>query len=160
MCTVVLNKNTGEATITTQADGPLDDLAPKSFHEVLVKWGCMWMWGNMKWFREDDWIADSIQDGSCIAVTDGSYTKKLFLSIQFAALVIECQQGCGQLWCSFPESSKMVCSYRGELVGLMAIHLLLLAVNKTQPHLQGLVHIYSAWEPWRRSNTYRHPEFR
>ncbi len=37
----------------------------------------------------------------------------------------------------------MACSYRGELVGLTAIHLLLLAVNETHPLLQGSDHIYS-----------------
>jgi hypothetical protein len=37
----------------------------------------------------------------------------------------------------------MGCSYRGELAGLMVIHLLLLAVNKVTPTLTGLVHIYS-----------------
>jgi hypothetical protein len=37
----------------------------------------------------------------------------------------------------------MVCSYRGELVGLMAIHLILLAINEVNPGLTGLVHVYS-----------------
>ena len=45
------------------------------------------------------------------------------------------------MWCSFPEAST-VCSYQGELVGLMAIHLLLLATNEVNPGLHGSVHIY------------------
>jgi hypothetical protein len=69
--------------------------------------------------------------------------KKLFPSIHSAKSIIECQKGRGRLWCSFLEPSRTACSYRGELVGLMAIHLLLLAVNKTHPLLQGSVHIYS-----------------
>ncbi len=35
----------------------------------------------------------------------------------------------------------MACSYHGELVGLMAIHLILLAINEVNPGLTGLVHI-------------------
>jgi hypothetical protein len=37
----------------------------------------------------------------------------------------------------------MACSYRGDLVGLMAIHLLLLSVNEVRPNLKGIAHIYS-----------------
>jgi hypothetical protein len=98
---------------------------------------------NLKWTGEDDWIASSIQDGSCIAVTDDSYMKHLFPTIHSAALILECQKGRGRLWCSFPKASTPACSYNGELVGLMAIHLLLLAVNETYPALQGSIHIYS-----------------
>ncbi len=46
-------------------------------------------------------------------------------------------------WKTMVEPSKAACSYRGELVGLIAIHLLLLAVNENHPLLQGSVHIYS-----------------
>jgi hypothetical protein len=101
------------------------------------------MWENLKWIGKDGWIASSIQDGLCIAVTDGSYMKHLFCTIHSTALVLECQKGRGRPWCSFPEASTTVCSYRGEMVGLMAIHLLLLAVNETHPSLQGSTHLYS-----------------
>mmetsp|Transcript_35773 Transcript_35773/g.73112 ORF Transcript_35773/g.73112 Transcript_35773/m.73112 type:complete len:103 (-) Transcript_35773:1065-1373(-) len=35
------------------------------------------------------------------------------------------------------------CAYRGELLGLLAIHLILLAVNKLSPSLSGSTQIYS-----------------
>jgi len=35
------------------------------------------------------------------------------------------------------------CAYRGELLGLLAIHLILLSTHKTCPNLTGSVHIYS-----------------
>ena len=35
------------------------------------------------------------------------------------------------------------CSYRGELLGLLAIHLVLLSINKISPTLTGSVHIFS-----------------
>jgi hypothetical protein len=44
---------------------------------------------------------------------------------------------------SFPEASKAANAFRGELLGLMAIHLLLLAVNTVSPGLASRVKIYS-----------------
>ncbi len=76
------------------------------------------------------WIAKAIEDGTLIAVTDGSYMKDLYPNIHLAVLVLECTKGHGRLWCSFPEASEIACSYRGKLVGLMAIHLILLSINK------------------------------
>jgi hypothetical protein len=63
--------------------------------------------------------------------------------IHSAAFVLECTNGRGRLWGSFPEASRSACSYRGKLVGLMAIHLILLAINKVNPDITGSVHIYS-----------------
>jgi hypothetical protein len=44
---------------------------------------------------------------------------------------------------AFSEQTMAACSYRGELLGLLAIHLILLSVNKVNPNLLGSVHIYS-----------------
>ncbi len=97
---------------------------------ILEKWGNTWMWESIQWVGDDNWIAEAIKEGSCTAVTDGSYMKDLHLQVHLAAFVFECSKGRGRLWGSFPEASRSACSYKGELVGLMAIHLLLLAVNK------------------------------
>jgi hypothetical protein len=79
----------------------------------------------------------------CVAVTDGSYMGTLYPDIHFAAFVLECSNRSGRLWGSFPESSHCACSYRGELVGLMAIHLILLMVNEVNKSLTGHVDIFS-----------------
>ncbi len=44
---------------------------------------------------------------------------------------------------SFVEHTPNTGSYRGELLGLMAIHLILRSINEVFTVLQGLVHIYS-----------------
>merc|ERR1711966_107670 len=49
----------------------------------------------------------------------------------------------GRIVGSFPEASKVANAYRGELLGLMAIHLILLALNKVWPTLQGRAKVYS-----------------
>jgi hypothetical protein len=116
---------------------------PSAFWQVLTKWEQMWIWDNLQWVGDDNWIAEAIRGGTCVAVTDGSYMGTLYLEIHSAAFVLECSNGSGQLWGSFSESSHCACSYRGELVGLMAIHLILLAVNEVNKDLMGHVHIYS-----------------
>jgi hypothetical protein len=87
------------------------------------------MWDNIQWLGIDDWIAGSIATNTCIAVTDGSYVKSLYPNVLSATFVLECTRGGGSLWGSFPEASKQACSYRGELICLMAIHLILLSIN-------------------------------
>jgi hypothetical protein len=43
----------------------------------------------------------------------------------------------------FPEQALNAGSYRGESAGLMAIHLLLLAINEVHPGLKGSITIFS-----------------
>jgi hypothetical protein len=101
------------------------------------------MWDNIQWVGYDIWIAGSIAARSCITVTDGSYMKALYPNIHSAAFVLEGTRGGGQLWGSFSESSRQACSYRGELISLMAIHLILLSVNEVYLDLTGSVEIFS-----------------
>ena len=56
---------------------------------------------------------------------------------------LECTKGRGHLVLSFAEQSPTVSAYHGELLGLLAFHLLLLSFNKVQPHLTSCVMIYS-----------------
>ena len=134
------------ASIVSVASTVHSDFSTNSyscFLDVLVEWGYTWMWDNLKIEGAEDWILQSIQDGSIFAVTDGSYLKELYPDVCSAAFVLECQQGRGRIVGSFVEQSSAACAYRGELLGLMAIHLILLAANHTQPHLQGNVTIFS-----------------
>jgi hypothetical protein len=101
------------------------------------------MWDNIQWEGNDNWLADSIQQGTCIAMTDESYMQTLYPVIHLAAFVLECLNKTGRLWGSFPESSRCACSYRRELVGLMAIHLIILSVNEVNVGLMGCVDNYS-----------------
>jgi hypothetical protein len=100
------------------------------------------MWEKLQWVGDDDWILEAIANENLIAVTEGLYMKDLYSNIHSAAVVLECSKGCRRVWCSFPEVSQVACSYSGELVGLMAIHLILLAINKINPDLAGMVHIF------------------
>ena len=44
---------------------------------------------------------------------------------------------------SFPEQTVAACAYLGKLLGLMAIHLILLAANIVRPDLEGSIEVHS-----------------
>jgi hypothetical protein len=101
------------------------------------------MWDNLAITGILDWLAASIAVSSCVAVTDGSYMKELHPYLNSAAFVLECSKGRGRLMGSFVEQTPNAGSYRGKLLGLMAIHLILRSMNEVFKDLRGLVHIYS-----------------
>ncbi len=45
--------------------------------DVLQSWGCCWIWENLRIVGDNDWIKEAIEDGSCVAVTDGSCIKQV-----------------------------------------------------------------------------------
>jgi hypothetical protein len=90
-----------------------------------------------------EWLHHSIIDESLVAVTDGSYIRELYPHLCSAAFVLECGKGQGWITGSFSESLAVANAYQGELLGLMAIHLLLLSMNKIHPMLEGSVEIVS-----------------
>ncbi len=94
----------------------------------------------------DGWsrlVAEAIADSTLVAVTDGSYIRELYPQLCSAAFVLECAKGRGRLIGSFSQSTMVANAYRGELLGLLAIHLLLLSINKIHPTLEGSTEIVS-----------------
>jgi hypothetical protein len=77
------------------------------------------------------------------AVTDGSYMKELYPNMNSCAYILECSRGRGRMSGAFLEQTTAACSYRGKLLGLLAIHLVRLSVNRIYPTVTGLVHIFS-----------------
>ena len=78
-------------------------------------------------------MAEAIRDNTLVAVTDGSYMKELYPTMNSCAFIFECSAGGGRLTGAFSEQMMAACSYRGELLGLLAIHLILLSINKLTP---------------------------
>ncbi len=82
-------------------------------------------------------------------VTDGSYMKELYPYLNSAAFVLECSKGRGRLTGSFVKQTPNAGSYQGEILGHMAIHLLLRGINEALQGQQGAVHnSWTAWGPW------------
>ena len=101
------------------------------------------MWDNLQITGDIGWIAEAIADNTLLAITNGSYMKELYPHLNSAAFVLECAKGRGWLMGLFTEHTKDACSYRGELLGLMGIHVILLAVNECTPGITGSAQIYS-----------------
>jgi hypothetical protein len=116
---------------------------PRTFLEVLHSWGNTWLWANLSISGGADWIQDAVSEGTLVAVTDGSYIRELCPNLCSAAFVLECTKGQGRMIGSFSESLTVANAYRGELLGLMAIHLILLSINKMNCELSGKVEIVS-----------------
>lgn len=129
--------------VVSHTPAPMAQPAPSTFWDVLTSWGCCWMWEHLQMVGDDDWIEKAIADGSCVAVTDGSYIKQVHPELCATAFIIECSNGRGKMIGSFAEASSAANAYRGELLGLMQVHLILLAVHQTAPDLTGEVTIYS-----------------
>jgi hypothetical protein len=114
---------------------------PLTFLEVLEMWGNTWLWEHMTVMGGVTWISKLITQGSLDAVTDGSYIWELFPNLCSADFVLKCSAGCRRIIGSFSKSLHVTYAYRGNLLGLMAIHLIQLSINKIHRNLSGSVEI-------------------
>jgi hypothetical protein len=97
-----------------------------------------------------DALVDAIADGTAILVTDGSYSRKVRSDIDGAGWMIYCSalKKVVLKGTTFETCTKAG-SYCGELLGLLAIHLLALAVEEfygLESGPRGLVAIVIIWE--------------
>lgn len=95
---------------------------PSSLVEVFARWGNEWIWEDLRLDGDADWLEESIQAGDCIAVADGLYMPDLHTDLCSMAFFFKCKQGWGRLVGSFAD--------RGELLGIMTIHLILLGISR------------------------------
>ncbi len=100
------------------------------------------MWDNLSILGGVDWLQDAIKEGTLVAVTDGLYIRELYPNLCSAVFVLECAKGQGQMIGSFSESLTVATAYRGELLGLLVIHLILLSINKINCNLSGGMEIF------------------
>lgn len=129
--------------MTSVAQAVISDGPPRNFMEVLQSWGNTWLWDNIMLIGEHGWITDAISDGTLLAVTDGSFIRERYPTLCSSAFVLECTKGRGRMIGSFSESSRVANAYRGELLGLMAIHLILRSVDIAHGGNGGSVEVVS-----------------
>ena len=93
----------GKKVIASQVSGAKEQTMPTTILEVLEEWGCAWMWKSLRLVGDDNWLEESIEAGTCVAVTDGSYIREWYPNICSAAFTLECSKGRGRIIGSFPE---------------------------------------------------------
>jgi hypothetical protein len=141
ICSV--RESRGYVNVLCHSPAHVARISPADFWEVIYTWGETWMWDSIQVTGDLSWLERSIAESTCMAVTDGSYMKEVYPMLNLAAFVFECTRGRGQKVGSFVEHTPDAGSYRGELLGLMAIHLILKGVPEFNRDLQGSIHILS-----------------
>ncbi len=98
------------------------------FWEFLFIWGGVWMWdgidNSQETKRDLAWIADGMSSNSLIWTTDGSHDRKKVANLYGVGWVIFCTKTGLRLMGNFRERSQAASSYRAEMLGLCALHLL------------------------------------
>ena len=126
-----------ESTVTKQNEGPAiaqGPSQPSDFWEFLYSWGGRWMWegidDNQPTKHELTWIVEGMRNRTLSWVTDGSYNRKIAEKISGVGWVIFCTKTGKRLTGWFWEKSESADSYRAEMLGLCALHLLARALSE------------------------------
>ena len=85
----------GKKVIVSQVSGAKEQTMPTTILEVLEEWGCTWMWKSLRLVGDDNWLEESIEAGTCVAVTDDSYIREWYPNIHSAAFTLESSEGRG-----------------------------------------------------------------
>ena len=105
------------------------------FWEQVREWGGEWMWEmifpDVGLGFDVNWMISALQAGTLVGVTDGSYDRQRCPRVCAAGWIIMDVTTGSRLSGSFSEHSTSASSYRGELLGLCAINIILLALTKT-----------------------------
>ena len=88
------------------------------------------MWDHIVEGEADtEWIRDALSKGTFLAVADGSYDRGLAPTVSGLGWIIVCTACHRTLRGSFYKLSQCAGSYRGELLGLVAIHTIAIAIG-------------------------------
>mmetsp|Transcript_22503 Transcript_22503/g.47389 ORF Transcript_22503/g.47389 Transcript_22503/m.47389 type:complete len:406 (-) Transcript_22503:243-1460(-) len=112
------------------------------FRTILNHWGGSWMWDHTTIVGHYSWVAEAAAANTLHVATDGSYMRHLAPDTYATAFILECTEGRGQYIGSFASSGSSSNAYRGELLGLLAISLVLRSVNTIYPELHCSVPVY------------------
>jgi hypothetical protein len=126
-----------EDTVQKLQDGPalaVDKDTTHDFWEFLYSWGGTWMWPDISKdqliYSNLEWLVTSLNSEVLIWATDGLYNRKRAQDLCGVGWMILCPQTrlclIGMFWKSNPSAS----SYRAEMLGLCALHILVWAISK------------------------------
>lgn len=103
----------------------------EEFWRFLKDWGGEWFWDHVHTPYGIDAVIDAMAGGTALFVTDGSYNRKIRRDTDSAGWLVYCTARKQiVLEGSLYEQNKTAGSYRGELLGLLAIHVFILGVEQ------------------------------
>ena len=106
-------------------------LLRKAFWEYLRSLGGKWMWDGVEDEGQDlQWLVDGLHNGTIVAIADGSYDRQVAPDISGAGIAHCCMRTQWTLRSNFYERSKTANSNRGKLLGLVALHMFILAMAR------------------------------
>jgi hypothetical protein len=114
----------GRALLTDTGLGtPCITKSNKNFWEFATEKEHAWMWDFVDGKHQDmSWVNTALRKKTAIMVTDGSFNRSLAPTISGAGWVLVCTDCKQMINGCFYENSPKASSYRGELLGLTAIH--------------------------------------
>ena len=140
---VEIRRTTGSTIkLLRSQSSPLRNETPPEVHTLtfaqrLKAKGGEWMWDKLQFKQGDDpgWMVEAILNESLYIVTDGSHIPNLAKDICGAAFIFYCAVTKNWLRGEFAEESESADSYRGEQLGMLAIHIILLTLEE---HCEGM----------------------
>jgi hypothetical protein len=111
--------------------------------EGVFEWACTWLWKDLRWQGDCTRLPCSIRSDDCMVVADRSFQPNVQTDLCLTAFFFECTAGRGRLVGSFADFLASANAYQGELLGLMAAHLILCGEAELHPALGGRVRLYS-----------------
>ncbi len=89
------------------------------------------MWEDIKEGEVNvEWIGDALTNGTVLGITDGTYDREKAPTVSGSGWIVVCMACHRILSGSFFEISTKVGSYRGELLGLVALHTRVVAISQ------------------------------
>ena len=111
---------------------PSEIMLSLTFWDTLRRWGGEWMWTSLFFDNGTSnilWIADSFREGNLIGVADGSNDRIRSPHVSGTGWILCDKVSRRTLAGNFTEVSASGSSYWGEVLGLCAMHVLVLTIE-------------------------------
>ncbi len=109
---------------------------------VLTSWGSEWMWEHSQLIGPHTWIAMALQNNMLLLDADQPYMRQLAPNMCAAAFILEFKMGTRRFRGVMAGSRMTSNAYQGELLGLLAINLIIWSICNTMSHIQGRADVY------------------
>ena len=120
-----------EVTLNPAHTGKLGatEIRPETFQEALTVMENQTLWDTLTHGDAGEWIGESLQNGNMTFACDGSYIEKPDPERCSAAFVLRCKLTGKTVKGTIVEKGRHASNYRGKLLGVMCVLLLLKAAT-------------------------------